>query len=297
MTAAEQGFLLLTGFFGDPERKPLTVAQFRDLTLRARTMNKPLQNRELTPSDLTSIGCSKTFAERIVHLLSQQEQLDWYLREGKGSGCIPITRISEHYPESLHRYLGMEAPGALWAKGNTELLHTPMISLVGSRDLRQDNLTFAREVGKQAALQGITLVSGNARGADQAAQEACLEHGGNVISVVADELSAQPDRERILYLSEEGYDLPFSAHRALQRNRIIHVMGEKVFVAQCRLGKGGTWNGTQMNLRKGWRPVFCYADGSACAAELEQMGAVGVTTEALRSIEALQGPDITFMEL
>ena len=40
--------------------------------------------------------------------------------------------------------------------------------------MRQENRTFAEEVGRQAALQGLTLVSGNARGADRAAQESCV---------------------------------------------------------------------------------------------------------------------------
>jgi DegV family protein with EDD domain len=55
-----------------------------------------------------------------------------------------------------------------------EILKSPGISLVGSRDLNPINEEFAREAGKQAALQSYTLVSGNARGADKTAQNACL---------------------------------------------------------------------------------------------------------------------------
>ena len=78
----------------------------------------------------------------------------------------------------VSKLLGDDAPGCLWAKGNLELLSRPMISLVGSRDIMPRNLEFARELGRQAALQGFVLVSGNARGADRAAQSACLEAGG-----------------------------------------------------------------------------------------------------------------------
>ena len=62
MNPRERGFLLLTGYLGDPERKPLTVAQFRELARRMRAMEKPVDTRELCPEDLMSIGCSKESA-------------------------------------------------------------------------------------------------------------------------------------------------------------------------------------------------------------------------------------------
>ena len=259
-------------------------------------MEKPLQERELAVEDLIALGCSRSFSQRIIYLLSQRQQLDWYVQEGKHNGCYPITRVSPGYPAQLHRILGTEAPGALWAKGNADFLQTAMISLVGSRELRQDNYDFACAVGMQAALQGFTLVSGNARGADRAAQDSCLAHGGRVVSVVADELMNHAPSENILYISEEGFDLAFSAHRALHRNRIIHALGEKVFVAQCRKEKGGTWSGTTQNLRKNWSPVFCFDDGSDAACELNQLGASLIGTQELRNIPALRSEYMNFID-
>ena len=296
MTAGEVGFLLLTGYLGDPERKPLTVAQFRDLTLRARAMSRPVIDREMTAEDLLAIGCNQTAARRILQLLSQEEQLKWYVNRGEKAGCLPLTRISEAYPRRLRTALAMDAPGTLWYSGNPELLQQKTVSLVGSRDLQPENLAFAEEVGKQAALQGYVLVSGNARGADRTAQDSCLAHGGSVISVVADELNRHHGHERLLYLSEEGYDLPFTAYRALQRNRVIHALSGKVFVAQCTYGKGGTWDGTKNNLRKGWGHVFCLGDGSKAMIELEQMGATLIQPDALSEFSSLQTNIISLEE-
>ena len=284
MTVREQGFLLLTSFLGDPERKPLTIPQFRKLAMMARTMEKPTAERDLSVADLQAIGCSAALARRVVDLLSQEEQLHWYLKSGAYAGCCPLTRLSEEYPDRLRKALGLDAPGTLWTKGDRALLQTPTVSVVGSRDLDPPNAMFAAEVGRQAALQGYTLVSGNARGADRIAQESCLENGGRVISVVADALSAHPEREHVLYLAEEGFDLQFSAARALQRNRIIHSFSEKTFVAQCSLGKGGTWSGTADNLRKGWSQVICFDDGSNASRELACMGAACVAMSALENI-------------
>ena len=296
MTAGEEGFLLLTGYLGDPERKPLTTAQFRDLTLRARAMSRPAVDREMTAEDLMAIGCNQAAARRILQLLSQTEQLLWYVKRGKKADCLPLTRISEAYPHRLRTALGMDAPGTLWYSGNPALLQRKKVSLVGSRDLRPENEAFAAEVGKQAALQGYVLVSGNARGADRTAQDSCLAHGGAVISVVAEELSKHRGDENLLCLSEEGYDLGFSAHRALQRNRVIHALSDQVLVAQCTLGRGGTWDGTKNNLRKGWSKVFCLRDGSKAMDELEQMGATLIQPDALSEFSSLQTNIISLEE-
>lgn len=296
MTPREQGFLLLTGYLGDPERKPLTVAQFRQLTIRARAMEKPEIDRDITPEDLQKIGCDRASAIRIVNLLSQEEQMRWYLDRGARMDCIPVTRVSNRYPERLRQCLGMDAPGVLWTKGDASLLEQSGMAVVGSRDLKPENLEFAREAGKQAALQGFVLISGNARGADRAAQESCLAHGGRVISVVADKLEKYPLKRNVLYISENGFDLDFSAHRALQRNRLIHSLGQKTFVAQCAFGKGGTWDGTRKNLRFGWSPVFCCDDGSKASLELAQMGAGLINQDELKNIFALVSGNMTFAD-
>ena len=296
MTPREEGFLLLASQLGDPARKPLTLPQLRTLALRMREMKKPLEEREMTPEDLMAIGCSAELAQRILTLLAQETQLQWYLGKGESLGCRPITRASEAYPEVLRKTLGLDTPSVLWYQGDLAILDAPTVALVGSRELEQNNWDFAWEVGKQAALQGYALVSGNARGADRTAQEACLEYGGKVISIVADELIRQAPKEGILYLSEDGFDLRFTAQRALARNRIIHGWGRKVFVAQSRLEKGGTWKGTEQNLTKNWTPVFCFADRTAATEALILRGATPVTLPELSDLAKLQPAELTIFE-
>ena len=290
MNRRERGFLLLTSHLGDPERKVLTVAQLRTLALRMRDMAYPTEERDLNESDLLRLGCDRELTKRILSLLEQEDLLDAYLGKAAAHRCVPITRVSDHYPQILRQRLGLDSPGCLWARGDVEILNTPAISLVGCRELSEPNREFAEAVGYQAAEQGLTLVSGNARGADRAAQEACLKAGGRVVSIVADGLSRVPARN-MLYLSEDGFDEEFSAQRALSRNRCIHALGRMVFVAQSDLQKGGTWSGTVKNLRFGWSPVACFRDGSEAAAQLEQMGAYQIGLEDLRDFACLQIPD------
>ena len=293
MNQRERGFLLLTSHLGDPERKVLTAAQLRTLSLRMRDMAQPEADRDLTESDFIRLGCDRAFSERVIALLNQEALLDSYLASGATQNCVPITRVSDCYPLLLRQRLGLDSPGCLWARGDVEILNTPAIALVGCRELSEPNREFAEAVGRQAAEQGLTLVSGNARGADRAAQEACLNAGGRVISIVADRLNRFPPRN-VLFLSEDGFDEEFSAQRALSRNRCIHALGRMVFVAQCDLHKGGTWSGTVKNLRFGWSPVACFRDGSEAMAQLEQMGAYQIGLEDLRDFSCLQTPDNLF---
>lgn len=288
MTGREQGFLLLTSQLGIPGRKVLTTAQLRTLGNRVRNANWQDRDRELTADDLLALGYSREMARQILVLLEDGQLLDYYCQQGKKRDCYPLSRVSDAYPRRIYQALGQESPGCLWYKGDLSILQMPAISLVGSRDLNPDNQRFAQEIGRQAALQGYALVSGNARGADREAQDACLRAGGKVISVVADSLAAQSARENVLYISEEDFDAEFSAARALSRNRCIHSLGQMTFVAQCGYQKGGTWDGTVKNLRFSYSPVFCYADGSPAQQLLADMGASAVELLDLQNLAGLR---------
>lgn len=294
MNPREAGFLLLSSQLGNPERKPLSTAQLRTLADRVKQMTAPVEDRELSVADVMALGCNREMAQRIVALLEEEALLAHYLRRGQKLDCVPVTCVSEDYPLILRKRLGLDSPGCLWVRGDAVLLNTPAISLVGSRELFEPNRRFAEEVGRQAALQGLTLVSGNARGADRTAQDSCLEAGGRVISVVADELYKHPLRENLLYISEESFDGEFSAQRAISRNRVIHALGRMVFVAQCGLGRGGTWDGTVKNLRYGWSSVACCRDGSEASIQLEQMGAYLVDESDLQDLGILPDTELSF---
>ena len=288
MNPREAGFLLLTSFLGNPQRKPLTVAQFRNLAKRMAVSAAPENGqREVEVDDFLALGYNRMEAQRIVALLSETELLQYYLFRGAQNGCDPITRVSYDYPLSVRQALGLDAPASLWAMGDRNLLQGKKIALVGSRTLKESNRNFAYEAGKQAALQGYTLVSGNASGADTIAQDACLEHGGRVISVVADELEKCSLRPNVLYLSEDGFDLPFSPGRAHSRNRVIHSLSPVVLVVQSSLQKGGTWSGVTKNLENNWSQVCVFEDGSQAAIQLIQRGAAPITMGSLKDISQL----------
>lgn len=287
MNSRERGFLLLSSRLGDPDRPVLTTAQLRTLALRVQAAEAPEEDRQLCELDLMGLGFDMVTSQRILKLLEDEEKLDAYLYRSRCASCVPVTRVSGAYPLLLRQRLGLDSPGCLWAKGDLSLLNTPAIALVGSRDLGEENRRFAERIGYEAAMQGVTLVSGNARGADRTAQDACLSAGGRVISIVADELTRHKPARNQLLLSEEDFGAEFSAQRALSRNRCIHALGWMVFVAQSRLHRGGTWAGTVKNLRAGWSPVACFRDGSESARQLGCLGAYLIGMEDLSDLDAL----------
>lgn len=272
MRPSEEGLLLLCCKLGQPVR-PLSPSEYKQLEAYVRAMNLTRSKddfQEVTPKYLASLGYSEEMSQRIHSLLDRPEALKSYLAAQPDISII--TRISDRFPHRLRR-LGTDCPPALFCKGDTALLDSRCISLVGSRMLFPRGSAFARRIGTMAANEGFTLVSGGASGADSAAQEACLAAGGDVICFVPDRLESYSSRPHVLYCCAEGYDLPFSNTRALRRNFFIHAMGEKTFVAQCPRTAGGTWQGSRENLKHGWSELYVLNDGSEGADALARLGA------------------------
>lgn len=294
MRQTERGLLLLCCPLGDSMAGALSLAQARELSRRARAAGigeeDPL--RDVTVKDVRRLGYSEYEAGHIVSLLGRERQLDGYLLAAEKADVAVITRLDARFPQRLREQLGARCPAALFCRGDLRLLQRPCISVVGSRHLASPGAQFAAQAGRLAAREGFTLCSGDAMGADRTAQEACLSNGGSVLIFPATELVYCPVRENVLYAAEGGFELGFSAQRALGRNRFIHAMGEKTLVAQTGFGKGGTWSGSLDNLQHEYSPLFVFDDGSEGARALCARGATPV--QALTSLQALTPAQLSF---
>ena len=272
----------------------LSLAQARELSRRARAAGIGEEDpfRDVTVKDVRRLGYSEYEAGHIVSLLGRERQLDGYLLAAEKADVAVITRLDARFPQRLREQLGARCPAALFCRGDLELLQSVCVSVVGSRHLASPGAQFAAQAGRLAAREGFTLCSGDAMGADRTAQEACLRGGGSVLIFPATELVYCPVRENVLYAAEGGFELGFSAQRALGRNRFIHAMGEKTLVAQTGFGKGGTWNGSLDNLQHEYSPLFVFDDGSEGARALCARGATPV--QALTSLQALTPAQLSF---
>ena len=289
MNQLERGLLLLCSDLGDETIRPLSFAQYRALRKKVRDMGIGNSNpdKAVEPSDLVRLGYDQPAAEWIVRLLDRDAQLDRYLQRAAAYGIVPVTQWSPDYPVRMLQNLGDLCPPVLFCFGDCTLLRQPGVSLVGSRKLLPSGRQFASRVGQLAAQESLTLISGGAVGADSTAQNTCLQAGGTVLSFLAESLlqhAAHPIPDGMLLCSETGFTLPFSPQRAISRNRLIHAMGLRTFVAQTSAGTGGTFRGTVENLSHGWSPVFVHADGSEGARLLCLRGAIPVPLHRLQTL-------------
>ena len=166
------------------------------------------------------------------------------------------TIESDEHAESLTRVIGDRV---LYAVGNTGLIKQPCAGLCGSRDASANALEWAYEFGKEAARQGVVVVSGYARGVDRQAHRGALETGGTTIAVlpegiqhfrVSRELKASLDLgKNFLALSMFDPSAPWKVWRAMERNKLIVGLSAGLFVIEAR-EKGGTINAAHECIRQ-----------------------------------------------
>src|SRR5439155_25427008 len=99
-----------------------------------------------------------------------------------------ISRADRAYPQRLKERLREDSPPVLYGCGERKILDTGGLAVVGSRNADEATLEFTRSVGRLTARMGRTLISGGARGIDQAAMQGALVEGGHAAGVLADSL-------------------------------------------------------------------------------------------------------------
>ena len=156
-----------------------------------------------------------------------------------------ITILDEEYPACLKEL--KYPPWVLFYEGDISLLHTPMASVVGSRNI----VSWGRKITILTAgilSQRYTIVSGMARGADACAHEAALIRG-RTIGVTGSGLGVRyPKENEALYRKMASTQLlitEFPHHTGVRkqnfpwRNRILAALGEFTVVTQAQ-EKSGT---------------------------------------------------------
>lgn len=264
----DQVTLLLTAHLpGGGELKPLAAGEWS----RFRTW---LKDHELEPGDLLvgdpkhTLGAfqDKTITrERLEPLLDRSFQIGLLLEKWQRAGLWVITRTSKDYPQLLTTRLGDQAPPLFYGAGDVRKLDTKALAVIGSRNAAEDDLDFARQLGHAAATQGWSIVSGGARGVDEASMRGAIEASGTVIGVVADSLLKMAtshkyrdaiQRSDIVLLSPNHPEVGFSGPNAMSRNKHVYCLSRAAVVVCSDAGKGGTWAGATENLRKKWVPVW-----------------------------------------
>lgn len=273
-----QAILLLCASFGQNrqmEPQPLTVSEYN-------TVASWLHENDMIPQDLLDptvknwlsrsiIG--KLNSERLIALLERGFMLSLAVEKWTNQGLWILGIRDNQYPKHLKQKLRHSAPPIIYGVGNIELLSQGGIAIVGSRDVDEEGLSFTYRVVQTCAEEGINVISGGARGVDQASMLGILAAGGTSVGVVADSLSktavagkyrAAIKEGRLTLISTYDPNAGFSAGNAMGRNKYIYGLADYALVVTSSVGKGGTWAGaTEAIERIKDVPIFVRLWGNA----------------------------------
>ena len=298
-----QAVLLLTAHFSKPrpdDTKPLTPTEWGKFALW-------LRDAKIGPETLLSGGLREKLSgwcdaqitrERIDRLLERGSALALAMEKWLRSGLWILTRSDVGYPSRLKQRLGPNAPAVLFGSGNASLLGRVGLAVVGSRNASEDDLEYSRLVGERAAQARVSVVSGGARGVDEAATLGALESEGAAIAVLADSLlrasTSTKYRKHLLadslaLVSPYYPEVGFSVGNAMGRNKYIYCLADAAVVVHSGRN-GGTWSGACENLSRSWVRVWVKptSDPSAGNADIVRRGASWLPEQATAiDLEAL----------
>lgn len=113
----------------------------------------------------------------------QNFDLEGYCAQIEASGVSVLTWESEAYPDLLREIPA--SPPVLFLRGQYEPIDRWAIAVVGTRRLSAYGRQVTRDLVEGLVRNGITIVSGLARGIDAVAHRTALEEGGRTIAVMA----------------------------------------------------------------------------------------------------------------
>lgn len=290
-----QAILLLTAPLmvgrNEPSAELLTSGEYKRLA-------QFLRENQRQPSDLLAPDTRELFggwqlpiaSERLERLLARGFLLSQAVERWQARALWVVSRADAEYPRRLKPRLKEEAPPILYGCGEVKILETGGLAIVGSRHVDDGLITYTEDVGRLAAQASRTVVSGGARGIDQAAMRGALESGGKVAGILADSLErAALNREnrnllldgRLVLVSAFDPVAGFNVGHAMQRNKLIYALADVALVVNAEYEKGGTWAGAVEQLeRLRLVPVYVRSNGQT-----------GKGLEALRQKGALPWPD------
>ena len=152
-----------------------------------------------------------------------------------------------NYPVMLTQVY--DCPYALFARGNSAILNSPSVAIVGTRKASMSGLKAAFNFSKDLVASGYTVVSGLAMGIDAAAHSGALSSSGKTVAVLAcglDNLYPAVNKKLASSIIQNGGCIvseyspgePPLKWRFPARNRIISGLSEAVVVMESPVKSG-----------------------------------------------------------
>ncbi len=194
--------------------------------------------------DRTGIG--ESLARRIVEYKPEEEAIRKDLATLDRIGARMVTRWEPQYPENLRDIY--DPPAILFIRGEILPQDAKAVAIVGTRNPTRYGQEMAEAVTRGLVRDGVTIVSGLARGIDTACHKAALKQGGRTIGVLGCGLDVvYPKENASLFaeivqngavLTEFRPGMPPMATNFYRRNRVVSGLSKGVVVVEAGTKSG-----------------------------------------------------------
>jgi len=244
---------------------------------------------ESTAEDLSQhFGLRPADSDRIARLTENATATTFAIEQLEESGIKVLTVFDDMFPSSLVERLGRRSSAFVLVAGDLDLLAVTSRGIVGSRDASADAIEVANLAAHTAVSRGEHVVSGLAKGIDQAGMTAAIESGGKVIGISSEgirrtirsaEVRNLIHEGRMCLVSPFGPDARFTVGNAMGRNRFIYALSSSTLVVAADARKGGTWAGAEEALKWQFGQVDVWTGRGAISGnhELVASGATAVS--------------------
>lgn len=183
-----------------------------------------------------------------IHLFNTYvEDAEKEILLNKSNGINIISIMNDNYPSKL---LMIKDPVLyLYYKGNISLINNHSIAIIGSRSINNNDELLTKDISKQIACQGITVISGLALGVDVNAHIGSYKEKGKTIAVlpsginniipktnksVADSIVINGG----LLVSEYSFNKVATNYTYVKRDRIQAALSDAVIVIKAEENSG-----------------------------------------------------------
>lgn len=204
----------------------------------------PAQVLNATRSQLCRVVPESLAASILEH--SSGSEVEKALQWAAQPGHKVLTLADNEYPRPLLEI--PDPPALLYVDGNTRLLSSPGLAVVGSRNATPQGLKNAQTFARAFSESGLTIVSGLAIGVDSAAHRGGLEGRGSTLAVLGTGVDiVYPRRNGPLareiaskgaLVSEFPLGTPPNAGNFPRRNRLISGLARGCLVVEAALDSG-----------------------------------------------------------
>ena len=193
------------------------------------------------PADaLQAAGLPQKSVEYLINLRNQVN-LDEVCDHIEKMGIQVVTWEDDSYPRRLKEI--NQSPPVLFIRGSVEMADDWAVAVVGTRRVTPYGRQVAIELGRFLAQNGVTVVSGLARGIDAVAHSSALQAGGRTIAVLGNGVDVvyPPEHRKLTeeimragaLISDYPVGTPPESQNFPPRNRIISGLSLATIVVEA----------------------------------------------------------------